>query len=213
MKPVLRIPKWHEFQHYKDRSAPWIKAYRELLLDDEWHELTDASKAHVFGLWLLAANYDGKIPFKPLWIARQIAASTAINWRELASSKWVALNAPASEVLAELEHDASLRALAREEGEESREEGEGKRRSTRSKNEVPADYAPPADLVEKARTELRLSDAVINAQTIRFVTHHRAKGNTFKRVDLAWWNWVSGRFVDVAKSEPKVQMRMIRKAE
>jgi hypothetical protein len=125
MKATLRIPRWRDFQHYKDRNAPWIKAYRELLLDDEWHELSDPSKGHLFGLWLLAASYEGKIPFKPNWISRQIGATVAINWRELASSKWVALNEAASAVLAESYQDASLRALAREEGE-----GEGEEENT-----------------------------------------------------------------------------------
>lgn len=120
-KPILRIPKWRDFQHYKDRRPVWIKAHTELLLDDEWHELADASKAHLFGLWLLAASYDGKIPFKPTWITKQIGAGDAIDWRELASSKWVALNASASDLLADAYQDDSLRALAREEAEQEEE--------------------------------------------------------------------------------------------
>lgn len=218
-KPVLRIPRWWDFQHYKDRTAPWIKVYRELLLDDEWQELSDTSKAHLVGLWLLAPNYDGKIPFKPSWIAQKIGASSPIDWLELTRSKWVALNPSASGVLAELYNDDSLRALAREEGEESREEGEETRASSSKQkaSEVPEDYAPPADLVSKAAKEFSLAPAEIQAQTQRFVAHHRAKGSTFKRHDLAWWNWVSNRFVTPRSTLQPPQQRTIklppRKAE
>lgn len=196
VKALLRIPHWRAFQHYKDRTAPWIKAHRELLLDDEWHELSDLSKAHLFGLWLLAPQYDGKIPFKPEWLARQIGANSAINWKELAESKWIALNESASEVLASLYQDSSLRALARE--EESREEEsreERVRERTTTKAEVSETYSPSDTLVAKAFAELHMARAAVLAEVPRFISHHRAKGNTFKRVDVAFWNWISRRFV------------------
>lgn len=53
---------WKEFQHYKDRSPPWIKLHRGLLDNYEFHCLPDASKALAPLLWLLASEYaDGKI--------------------------------------------------------------------------------------------------------------------------------------------------------
>jgi hypothetical protein len=196
MKPVLRIPKWREFQHYTDRDSPWIKSYRRLLLDDEWSELSDSSKGHLFGLWLLAAGYEGRIPFKPNWISRQIGANVAINWRELAESKFVALNGDASQVLAELYKDESLRALARIEEEEDKEEKGDKLAKSIGKSEVPIDYAPPVELVERAVRELHLTHAEVKAELSKFINHHRSKGNRFKRIELAFWNWISNRFVD-----------------
>jgi hypothetical protein len=60
---VAITPKnWREFQHYKDRSPPWIKLHRGLLDNYEFHCLPDASKALAPLLWLLASEYtDGQI--------------------------------------------------------------------------------------------------------------------------------------------------------
>lgn len=53
---------WSEFQHYKDRSPPWIKLHRGLLDNYEFHQLPDASRALAPMLWLLASEYtDGII--------------------------------------------------------------------------------------------------------------------------------------------------------
>lgn len=49
---------WAEFQHYKNRCPPWIKLYRKLLDDEEWHCLPDASKALAIMLWLLASEHE-----------------------------------------------------------------------------------------------------------------------------------------------------------
>ena len=48
--------KWAEFQHYKDRSPPWIKLHRGLLDNREFICLPLASKALAPLLWLLASE-------------------------------------------------------------------------------------------------------------------------------------------------------------
>ena len=59
---AYRVKNWHRFQHFKDRRPPWIKLYRELLDDPDWHELdSEASKALVM-LWLIASEDDGRLP-------------------------------------------------------------------------------------------------------------------------------------------------------
>ena len=58
----MRVKNWKRFQHFKDRRPPWIKLYRELLDDPDWHELdADSSKALVM-LWLIASEDDGQLP-------------------------------------------------------------------------------------------------------------------------------------------------------
>jgi uncharacterized phage protein (TIGR02220 family) len=53
---ALRIKSWATFQHFKDRTPPWIKLYRELLDDPDWHELdAEVSKVLVM-LWLIASE-------------------------------------------------------------------------------------------------------------------------------------------------------------
>lgn len=53
---MLRVKDWNEFQHYKDRSPPWIKLHRTLLDNFEWHKLQDASKSLAMYLWLIASE-------------------------------------------------------------------------------------------------------------------------------------------------------------
>lgn len=58
----LRVKNWGEFQHFKDRAPPWIKLYKKLLDDKNWHELdADAAKC-LISLWLLASETGGDLP-------------------------------------------------------------------------------------------------------------------------------------------------------
>jgi hypothetical protein len=58
----MKIKNWHKFQHFKDRKPPWVKLYRDLLDDIEWHELEPKSAKVLVMLWLIASEEDGNIP-------------------------------------------------------------------------------------------------------------------------------------------------------
>lgn len=57
-----RIKNWSEFQHFKDRTPPWIKLYRKLLDDMEWHLLDPQPAKTLVSLWLIASEYEGSLP-------------------------------------------------------------------------------------------------------------------------------------------------------
>ena len=58
----MKIKNWSQFQHFKDRRPPWIKLYRDILDDIEWHNLdAQASKVLVM-CWLIASENDGRLP-------------------------------------------------------------------------------------------------------------------------------------------------------
>lgn len=57
-----RIKDWKKFQHFKDRSPPWIKLYRDVLNDVEWFELDPAAAKVLVMLWLIASENDGLLP-------------------------------------------------------------------------------------------------------------------------------------------------------
>jgi len=62
---MLKIKNWSEFQHFKDRTPPWVKLYRTLLDDPNWHELTGECAKTLTMLWLLASEdkkQDGYLP-------------------------------------------------------------------------------------------------------------------------------------------------------
>ena len=86
---MLRIKNWEKFQHYKHRDPPWIRLYRGLLNDREWHNLDgDAAKALVM-CWLIASEREGALP-EP----KDLAFRLRITEKQLASivlklSHWV----------------------------------------------------------------------------------------------------------------------------
>ena len=61
----MKIKNWSKFQHFKDRRPPWVKLYRDILDDPDWHELEgDVAKALVM-LWLIASEdetQEGNLP-------------------------------------------------------------------------------------------------------------------------------------------------------
>lgn len=58
----MKIKDWNKFQHFKDRKPPWIKLYRDLLDDPEWHELDPASAKVLVMIWLIASEEMGELP-------------------------------------------------------------------------------------------------------------------------------------------------------
>lgn len=54
----LRIKDWQKFQHFKDRTPPWVKLYRDILDDPDWHELDGESAKVLTMLWLIASEDD-----------------------------------------------------------------------------------------------------------------------------------------------------------
>lgn len=58
----IRVKNWNEYQHYKDRAAPWIKLHKELLSSHFWVMGSDASKLLAICIMLLAQRNDNKIP-------------------------------------------------------------------------------------------------------------------------------------------------------
>jgi hypothetical protein len=58
----VKIKNWHKFQHFKDRRPPWVKLYRDLLDDPDWHALDPAASKVLVMLWLIASENDGTLP-------------------------------------------------------------------------------------------------------------------------------------------------------
>jgi hypothetical protein len=92
------IPNWERFQHYKDRTPPWIKVYPELLHNDAWLSLTDAQKGLLLTIWLEYAYAHGqlrasRIPTltRPAYVARTLKALSDAGFIRLVASKPLAL--------------------------------------------------------------------------------------------------------------------------
>lgn len=72
----LIVKGWASFQHYKDRSPPWIKLHKTLLDNFEYQSLPLASRALAPMLWLLASEQiDGSIDADPRKLAFRLRTS------------------------------------------------------------------------------------------------------------------------------------------
>jgi hypothetical protein len=56
----IRIKNWSKHQHFKDRTPPWIKLYREILDDPDWHDLPGDDAKMLVNLWLIASEDETK---------------------------------------------------------------------------------------------------------------------------------------------------------
>lgn len=52
----MQVKDWPQFQHFKDRRPPWIKLYRDLLDDPNYHALPNESAKYLPLIWLVASN-------------------------------------------------------------------------------------------------------------------------------------------------------------
>lgn len=121
----LRVRNLEKYQHYKDRTPPWIKLHQELLEDYDFARLQDASKAHAICIMLLASRLDNRIPADPAWIAKKINATSKVHIESLLSLSFLELYQDASNLLQE-SHDHA-RPEGEVEGEKSRAEIEGEK--------------------------------------------------------------------------------------
>jgi len=89
MTQTFSVKNFERFQHYKDRSPPWIKLYNELLDDYSFGLLPDASKLHLVAIWLLASRSNNRIPHDPGWIAKRISATEKVDLELLRVSGFI----------------------------------------------------------------------------------------------------------------------------
>lgn len=59
---MLKIKNWEKFQHFSNRKPIWIKLYREILDDPNWHQLDGDSAKFLTMLWLLSSENKGYLP-------------------------------------------------------------------------------------------------------------------------------------------------------
>jgi hypothetical protein len=126
------VVNFERFQHYRERTPPWIKLYNELLDDYAFGQLPDAAKLHLVLIWLLASRSNNCLPFDPRWIAKRISATEKVDLTRLLSSGFI--QARDSEPLASCLQDARPE---REGEEETETEAE-------TDSSADADAGPPA---------------------------------------------------------------------
>ncbi len=83
MSDYLSVPDFEKWQHYKDRTPPWIKLHRDLLHDYDFNKLLDANKAHLLLIWILASQLENKIPNDAKFVQQKIGATEPVDLKLL----------------------------------------------------------------------------------------------------------------------------------
>lgn len=213
MSSTFSVKNFERFQHYKDRSPPWIRLYNSLLDDYEFGQLPDASKAHLSAIWLLASRYDNKIPLDPDWVARRINATEPVNLDLLAAKGFIVVDQPCIKTLAERKQSSIP------ETEESRAETDTSslrsdvasaqekvpretlpRKPSRKPIICPPDWTPDYD--DALELGVTLAEAIDQGQRMRdwSVAGNRAKADW----QATYRNWIK-RFIDEKASRPNAK--------
>ena len=177
----MRIKNWSQFQHFKDRDPIWIKLYRNLLDDIEWHQLEPFAAKMLVNLWLIASEDSGKLPeirvlaFRLRQQEKDVikAISQLGHWLEQDDSELIS---------------SGYQVDALEKRREEREE----RAAPESKaHRLPVDWEPSDQLLafmKKERPDLNPSHVIL-----RFTNYWQAKSGkdaTKLDWDKTFQNWV-----------------------
>lgn len=156
----FRVKNWDTYQHYKDRSPPWIKLHRDILSSQTWVMIDDDKKALAIACMLLAAGTDNKIPYDPAYIQRVSYLKKTPDLRPLLEVDFIEIIGETGEVLA----DASNGLASRTEcsSEERRDRGRGERASATKR--APEWFQPDLDY---ARAQVPDIDAEAEAQKLK----------------------------------------------
>lgn len=186
---VLVIKNWDEYQHYKDRNAPWIKFYRDTLTSETWVLGTDASRLVQCASTLLALRYNNATPYNFELIKRvahlscterefdkAIAHLTAYGFLEIQEVE-DACKQTASTMLATC--------TSEREGEKNRIEGE-KRESSRASRRCPSNFEVSQDMRDWAREHC--PGVEIDAATAAFRDHQFRDSKS--DWPATWRNWM-----------------------
>jgi len=168
MAAIIKLCGWAELQHYKDRSPPWVKLYRELLTSESWVLGTDTSRLVQVASMLLAARYNNQIPYR--WDLLKKVASlecTESAFRaallHLVSYNFLEIQEVTSDETASVQAASTLLAGCYARGEESRGE-KSRDRGEKISVELKLDDEPAGRIFEHWRREFGHPKAKLDAK-------------------------------------------------
>lgn len=173
----LTTKNWAEFQHYKDRSPPWIKLHKELLDDRKYQSLPLASRALAPMLWLLASeSKDGSFDGDTEELAFRLRAPI----KEVVAGLQPLIDKGFFLVASKPLADGSQPATPEGEGET---EGEQKKPTRKARATSLPENFEPSERVKVWATEKGFSDIAPHFDA--FVSYVKRKGATYVDWDEA----------------------------
>ncbi len=193
----MKVKNWHKFQHFKDRRPPWVKLYRDLLDDPDWHSLDPSSAKALVMIWLISSESDGELPD-----ARKLAFRLRMTEKQTKQllttlSHWLDQDdiTPISDGY-QVDAPETERETDREETER---EGAPKPKIKIRKHELPSAFTP--DL--SAATAVRLSRVEADREFQRFKNHAAMNRRECADWQAAWRNWCIKAAEFMGKPPPK----------
>ena len=179
----MKIKNWSKFQHFKDRKPPWVKLYRDVLDDLEWHELDPLASKVLVMCWLIASEDEGRLPnTKTLaFRLRMTEKQTLESINRL--SHW--LEQDDISVISEQYQTDSL------ETERETETEKEKKQNTQRGSRLPTDWFLPTSWEEWARKER--PDLFVEKTAESFKDYWISKpgsGGVKLNWEATWRNWV-----------------------
>jgi hypothetical protein len=127
----ITIKNWARFQHFKDRRPPWIKLYRELLDDRQWHDLPPECAKLLVECWLLASEQHVE------GIITGDIEDIAFRLHRTAAEVWPLLQAVALQGFIDISSDDDINVIsARYQDDAPETETETEKKQTRRKRRV-----------------------------------------------------------------------------
>lgn len=84
------VPRWTEFQHYRDRDPKWIKVYNNLLSSDDYLDLSGHRRAVLHGLWLAYAASGCELRLNTRSLSRRLQLKvTSADLDALEGGSWI----------------------------------------------------------------------------------------------------------------------------
>ena len=180
----MQIRNWKKFQHFKDRKPPWVKLYRDILDDLDWHELDATASKVLIMCWLIASEDDGRLPPVKTLAFRLRMSEKQTNDCLNKLSHW--LEQDDISVISERYQSDSLET---ETETETKRETEAKK-STRG-SRLSADWVLPkewADWAKQERPDLDLRS--VGEQFKDYWSAKAGSGSTKLDWQATWRNWV-----------------------
>lgn len=176
---TLRIKNWSKHQHFKDRTPPWIKLYRDILDDPDWHELDGDVAKVLISLWLIASedeSHQGALPDSRKLAFRLRMKESQLNQTLTKLSEWLIRDD--IETISE-RHRVDV---PETEGETEIEQiGRAKRRM-----QIPDNFTPNETGIECARAK----GISVDVELPKFTDFHKAKGSVMLDWQAAFRTWI-----------------------
>ncbi|MBU3577516.1 hypothetical protein [Polynucleobacter sp. UK-Kesae-W10] len=161
----MKIKNWAKFQHFKDRKPPWVKLYRDILDDVEWHKLDPKAAKVLVMLWLIASEDEGNIPdieslafrLRISEAATKEALSKLSHWMDQADIKMISARHQ-TDTAAVQNNSATVDLTLGETEREEEEETEGEKDICSDPQSVSEPAVVKMILVDKSEFEIAQSD-------------------------------------------------------